>query len=136
MRALDPYQPGKPLAELAREYGITEAVKLASNENPLGPGPRARAAIRAGCADIGRYPDGGGYALKKALAAHLACARDRITLGNGSNDVLELAARSFVTSSHQVIFSQHAFAVYALATQAIGAEAVVTPARGYGHDLG
>jgi len=136
VRALDPYQPGKPLAELAREYGITDAVKLASNENPLGPGPCARASIRAGCADIGRYPDGGGYALKKALAARLAIGSDRITLGNGSNDVLELAARSFVTSSHQVIFSQHAFAVYALATQAIGAEAVVTAARDYGHDLG
>lgn len=137
---LKPYEPGKPIEELEREYGIAGAVKLGSNENPLGPGPLALAAIRAGLGSLHRYPDGSGYALKKALAAQLSVGAgpitpDHLTLGNGSNEVLELAARTFVTPADEVVFSEHAFAVYPIVTQAVGARAIVTPARSYGHDL-
>lgn len=130
-----PYQPGKPLSELAREYNISNAIKLASNENPLGPGDRARAAARAALEEIGRYPDGGGFALKRALARHLGVAPEQVTLGNGSNDVLELMARTFAADGGEVVYAQHAFAVYELATLAIGARPVVVPARNWGHDL-
>jgi histidinol-phosphate aminotransferase len=137
---LKPYNPGKPIEELEREYGIARAVKLASNENPLGPGTLALRAIRAALGSLHRYPDGSGYALKKVLAAHLsigtgAITPDQITLGNGSNEILELAARTFVTPADEVVFSEHAFAVYPIVTQAVGARAIVTPARSYGHDL-
>jgi histidinol-phosphate aminotransferase len=137
---LKPYNPGKPIEELEREYGIARAVKLASNENPLGPGTLALRAIRAALGSLHRYPDGSGYALKKALAAHLsigtgAITPDHLTLGNGSNEILELAARTFVTPADEVVFSEHAFAVYPIVTQAVGARAIVTPARSYGHDL-
>ncbi len=137
---LKPYEPGKPIEELEREHGITDAVKLASNENPLGPGPMALQAIREALPTLHRYPDGSGYLFKKALAAHLsaeagAIGPDQITLGNGSNEILELCARTFVTPADQVMFSEHAFAVYPIVTQAVGAEAVVAPARAYGHDL-
>ncbi len=135
VRGLRPYEPGKPLAELEREYGIRDAVKLASNENPLGPGPKAQAAIAREAPELGRYPDGNGFALKAALARHLGVAPEQLTLGNGSNEVLELAARAFVDATHEVVFSQHAFAVYPLVTQAVGAKAVVTPVRSWGHDL-
>ncbi len=135
VRQLEPYQPGKPIEELEREYGLADVVKLASNENPLGPGRLARAAIRSCKEMLGRYPDGSGFLLKQALARSLGVSLERITLGNGSNDVLELIARTFLTPAHQAIFSEHAFAVYPLVTQAIGAEAVVTPAKDFGHDL-
>jgi histidinol-phosphate aminotransferase len=135
VRGLAPYVPGKPLEELEREYGVRGAIKLASNENPLGPGPRARAAALRALADCARYPDGNGYALKRALAARLEVAPEAITLGNGSNDVLELVARAFATAGDEIVFSQYAFAVYAIVTQAVGARAVVVPARDYGHDL-
>ena len=133
--AIAPYQPGKPLSELEREYGIRDAIKLASNENPLGPGERALAAARAALADLGRYPDGGGFALKRALARRLGVAPEQLTLGNGSNDVLELLARTFASDGDEVVYAQHAFAVYELATLAVGARPVVVPARNWGHDL-
>ena len=130
-----PYQPGKPLEELEREYGIKNAIKLASNENPLGPSPLVIKAIQAHLSEIARYPDGNGFALKKALAQKYQVEMDMITLGNGSNDVLELIAHAFVTPAHSIIFSQHAFAVYPLVTQAIGAKALKVPALNWGHDL-
>ena len=135
VRALQPYRPGKSVEELQREFDLADAVKLASNENPLGPGPAALRAIQVGGAGIGRYPDGNGFRLKRALAARLGVAGDQVTLGNGSNDILEMVARTFVSSRQQVIYSRHAFAIYALVTQAIGAEARVTPAIDWGHDL-
>lgn len=135
VQSLKPYQPGKPLAELEREYGIRHAVKLASNENPLGPSPVALEIIRSQLQDLARYPDGNGFALKEALATKHNVQVEQITLGNGSNDILELLARAFVTPANEVIFSQHAFAVYPIVTQAVGAKAVVTPARDWGHDL-
>lgn len=135
VRGLRPYEPGKPLEELEREYGITDAVKLASNENPLGAGSKARDAVRTCLAELARYPDGSGFQLKAALSRKLSVTPEQLTLGNGSNQVLEIIARAFVLPENEVVFSQHAFVVYPLVTQAIGANAVVTPARNWGHDL-
>jgi histidinol-phosphate aminotransferase len=137
VRAIAPYQPGKPISELVRELGLDEAsvVKLASNENPLGIGPRTRAAIDAALGDICRYPDGNGFELKAALAARFNVDMSAIVLGNGSNDVLELVSLAFLGEGRSAVLSQHAFAVYPLATQARGARSIVVPAKQYGHDL-
>ena len=137
VRSIAPYQPGKPISELAREMGLDERsiVKLASNENPRGIGPRTRAAIDAALADIARYPDGNGFELKQALAARYGVDMSMIVLGNGSNDVLELAALAFLGPGRAAVMSQHAFAVYPLATQARGARSIVVPAKNYAHDL-
>lgn len=135
VRQLKPYEPGKPVEEIERDYGVSEAIKLASNENPLGAGRMAREAIRASEGSLGRYPDGNGFALKRALARRFGVGTEQITLGNGSNDILELVTRAFVTCEHEVIFSEYAFAVYPIVTQAVDARAVVTPARNWGHDL-
>ena len=137
VRSIAPYQPGKPISELAREMGLDEAniVKLASNENPLGIGPRTRAAIEGALGDIARYPDGNGFELKQALAARHGVDMGAIVLGNGSNDVLELVAAAFLGPGRASVISEHAFAVYPLATQARGARAIVVPAKDYGHDL-
>lgn len=137
IRSIAPYQPGKPISELARELGLNEAdiIKLASNENPLGISPKAAAAIPRAIAELARYPDGSGYELKQALSAKLGVGAERIVLGNGSNDVLEMAARAFLSPGVKAVYAQHAFAVYPLATQATGAIGVEVPARDYGHDL-
>ncbi len=137
VRSIAPYQPGKPISELAREMGLEEAsiVKLASNENPRGIGPRTRAAIEAALADIARYPDGNGFELKQKLAARYGVDMGSIVLGNGSNDVLELVASAFLGPGRASVFSQHCFAVYPLATQSRGARAIVVPAKNYAHDL-
>ena len=136
VRGLTPYVPGKPVEELERELGISNAIKLASNENPLGPSPKVLAAMQKALPEIARYPDGGGFALKRALAAKLKVVPEQITLGNGSSDVIEFAARIFVSPGDEVVFSQHAFAMYPILTQAIGGRAVEVPARDWGHDLG
>jgi histidinol-phosphate aminotransferase len=135
VRAIAPYEPGKPVSELERELGIRDIVKLASNENPLGASPRALQAMRAALEDIARYPDGNGFELKAAISRHHGVAPEGIVLGNGSNDVLELAARVFLRPGAAAVYSQHAFAVYPLVTQAMGALGIETPARDYGHDL-
>src|ERR671930_1631068 len=137
VRSIAPYQPGKPIAELAREMGLDErtVVKLASNENPRGIGPRTRAAIDAALADVARYPDGNGFELKQALSARYGVDMACIVLGNGSNDVLEMVAAAFLGPGRAAVISQHAFAVYPLATQARGARSIVVPAKNYGHDL-
>jgi len=137
VRSIAPYQPGKPIAELARELGLKEEtiVKLASNENPRGIGPRTRAAIERALGDIARYPDGNGHELKEALSRRYGVDMAQIVLGNGSNDVLELVALAFLGPGRSAVYSQHAFAVYPLATQARGARGIVVPARDYGHDL-
>lgn len=136
VQKLIPYVPGKPIEELQRELGLTEIVKLASNENPLGPSPKALAAIQAALPELTLYPDGSGFKLKNALAAKLKVETNQITLGNGSNEILELVARTFLTPDLNVVFSQHAFAVYPIVTQAVGATANVVPGINYGHDLG
>lgn len=131
---LQPYSAGKPIEELQRELGLDEIIKLASNENPLGPSQNVLDAISS-AKDLSRYPDGNGFSLKKALADKHNIDPDKITLGNGSNDVLEMVARACVTPQHQVIYSQHSFAVYPIVTQSVGAEHVVVPANDWGHDL-
>lgn len=137
IRSIAPYQPGKPVSELAREMGLDEAgiVKLASNENPLGVSPLAQRAIRGVLEDLSRYPDGNGFELKRALERRYGVPPDRIVLGNGSNDVLDLAARAVLTANDEAVYSQHAFAVYPLAVQAIGARGIEVAARDYGHDI-
>jgi len=137
IREIAPYQPGKPISELARELGLDEAgiIKLASNENPLGVSPLAQEAIKEVLADLARYPDGNGFELKRALARCHGVEEASLVLGNGSNDVLELAARVFLGPGREAIYSQHAFAVYPLAVQATGARGIEVPAREFGHDL-
>jgi histidinol-phosphate aminotransferase len=137
VRSIAPYQPGKPISELARELGLKEEgiIKLASNENPRGIGPRTRAAIEASIAEVARYPDGSGYELRHALSRRYGVDMASIVLGNGSNDVLELVALAFLGPGRAAVFSQHAFAVYPLATQARGARQIVVAAKSYGHDL-
>ncbi|MCK0106355.1 histidinol-phosphate transaminase [Marinobacter sp. S0848L] len=137
VQALSPYQPGKPIEELAREFGLNpdEIIKLASNENPLGPSEKAMAAARKALEESCLYPDGNGFALKQALASRFGVAMNQITLGNGSNDVLEVIARCFAGPNSEVVFSQYAFAVYPLVAQAIGAKGVSVPAKAWGHDL-
>jgi histidinol-phosphate aminotransferase len=135
VRAIAPYQPGKPITELAREFGLDQRsiVKLASNENPRGPSPKALAAIRAALPDLARYPDG--FELTQALSQRLGVPMQQIVLGNGSNDVLELAGMAFLAPGFSAVYSEHAFAVYPLATQARGANSIVVPAKNFGHDL-
>jgi histidinol-phosphate aminotransferase len=134
VRAISPYQPGKPITELAREMGlaVTQIVKLASNENPLGMSPKARAAMLAAVDDLARYPDQ--FALLQALSARSGLGVEQIVLGNGSNDVLDLVARVFLAPGRSAVFAQYAFAVYPLATLAAGAEPIAVAARDYGHD--
>lgn len=135
IRSISPYVPGKPITELAREMGlpVERIVKLASNENPLGMSPKARTAVEKAIKGIERYPDT--FDLVVALADHLGVNREQIVLGNGSNDVLDLVARVFLTSGRSAILARYAFAIYALATVSTGAECIVVPAFNYGHDL-
>jgi histidinol-phosphate aminotransferase len=137
VRNLAPYVPGKPVADLAREFGLAERdiVKLASNENPRGPSAAVRAAIADATNDLSRYPDGNGFALKAALAERYGVSPDCIVLGNGSNDVLELVTQAFLRPGDHAVYSRHAFAVYPLAVQARGATGIEVPACDYGHDL-
>ncbi len=135
VQKLIPYTPGKPIEELKRELGLSHIVKLASNESPLGTNPKITHAISNALPELSRYPDGGGYQLKTALSKKLGVMLEQITLGNGSNDLLEIITRTFVDPNCEVIFSQHAFAVYPIVTQAVGATARIIPAKNYGHDL-
>jgi len=137
VRAIAPYQAGKPIEELAREHGLQpeSIVKLASNENPLGMPASARAAIEAALVELGRYPDSNGFELKAALSRKLDVPADWITLGNGSNDILEAAAAVMLAPGRSCVYAQHSFAVYPLATLARGARAIVVPAREFGHDI-
>ena len=132
---LTPYRTGKPIEELTRELGITDVIKLASNENPRGPGPLVRERLAAAAEELSRYPDGGGFMLKQALAKSLNVAPERITLGNGSNDVLDLAGRISLTPGAEVMVTEHAFVVYRLVAASCGATLVEVPALDYGADL-
>src|SRR5512141_1262839 len=137
VRRIARYIPGKPVDELAREFGLDPAriVKLASNENPRGPGPAVRRALAAATEELSRYPDGNGFALKTALAARFGVSADEVVLGNGSNDVLELVTQAFLRPGDSAVYSRHAFAVYPLATQARGAHGIEVAARDFAHDL-
>jgi histidinol-phosphate aminotransferase len=133
--ALKPYLPGKPISELERELGITHSIKLASNENPLGTSEKVIQAISQCAPELSRYPDGGGFQLRQRLAEKHGVDPACITLGNGSNDVLDMVARVFLSPDMESLFSQYAFAVYPISSQAAGAKLMVAPARSYGHDL-
>lgn len=137
IRAIMAYQPGKPISELAREMGIPEEsiVKLASNENPLGMSARARDAAIAAIGEVSRYPDGGAFALKKALCERFGVRPEQLVIGNGSNDILELASQAFLAPGLSAVYSRHAFAVYPLATNARGARGIEVAAKNFGHDL-
>jgi len=137
VRAIAPYIAGKPISEVAREFGLDEAkiVKLASNENPLGMPESAQRAMAQAASELGRYPDANAFELKTALGERYGVPSDWITLGNGSNDILEIAAHAFVEKGQAIVYAQYSFAVYALATQGLGARAIVVPAVKYGHDL-
>ena len=141
VRGLQPYRPGKPVAELERELGIRNSIKLASNENPLGPPAASLVALRAALGDVARYPDGAAYELKQALATHLGVSPAHLTIGNGSNEILSLLAETFLSAADEAVFAEYAFMIYALAVQAVGAIARVAPAQTagheqpYGHDL-
>ncbi|MEP7156104.1 MAG: histidinol-phosphate transaminase [Betaproteobacteria bacterium] len=137
IRSIAPYQPGKPISDVARELGLAEEdiIKLASNENPLGASPKALEAVRKALGDLALYPDGGGFALKEVICRKYGVQPEQIILGNGSNDILELAARSFLTAATSAIYSQHAFAVYPLATQTVGATGIEVTAKDFGNDL-
>jgi len=135
---LSPYQPGKPLEELEREYGISNAVKVASNENPFGPSPNVLQVINNyinNPIELARYPDGSGFGLKAKISEFYGLKSEQLTLGNGSNDVLDIISRCFSGPGDEVIFSAYAFAIYYLSTQAVGAKPVITPAKNWGHDL-
>jgi histidinol-phosphate aminotransferase len=135
--AIAPYQAGKPIEELAREFGLdaSKIVKLASNENPLGMPESAKQALNAAVANLGRYPDPAGFDLKKAISQRFGVDQGWLTLGNGSNDILELVASALIEPGSAVVYSQYAFVVYRLATQARGAKHIVVPAKEHGHDL-
>ena len=142
VQALQPYLPGKPIEELERELGVSNTLKLASNENPMGPSPKVILALNDQSLRHELYPDGGGFALKAKLSKNLGVRPEQITLGNGSNDVLDMIARAFLCDGREAIYSEYAFAVYPISVQAVGATAKVSKAlpsehedNPYGHDL-
>ena len=135
LRGLIPYSPGKPIEEVERELGIRGSAKLASNENPLGPSPLALAALREALLDVHRYPDGSGYRLSQALARHWDVSPDMVILGNGSNELLELAGRCFLMPGDEAVYAQQAFIVYDMVVQVTGATKVAVPLRDLIHDL-
>ena len=132
---LSPYKPGKPVEEVARELGINDIVKLASNENPRGPGAKVQQAIAEAATELSRYPDGGGFALKARLSEKIGVDASQLTLGNGSNDVLDLIARVVLEPGAQAIIAEHSFVVYRLAVTCCGGDLVTVPAKDYGADL-
>lgn len=133
--SLQPYQPGKPVSELQRELGLADIIKLASNENPLGCSPAVQPAVQAELAKLALYPDGAGFELRQALARHHGLDMAQVTLGNGSNDLLEIIAHSFLSCPHAAVVSEYAFAIYGLVVRAIGARLLSAAAHDYGHDL-
>ncbi len=135
IRGLSPYDPGLPIEELGRRFGIRDAVKLASNENPLGAPERAKRLIRKHRSELHRYPDGSGHELRKAIADRHDVDMNQICLGNGSNDVLDMLARVFVRPGQKGVISKHAFIVYYLSLVYVHAEIVSVEAAGFGHDL-
>jgi histidinol-phosphate aminotransferase len=135
LTSLVPYPPGKPLEELEREYGIENPIKLASNENSLGPSPKVQEAIGSAVSSLHRYPDGSGYYLKKKLARLLGVSSEEIVLGNGSNELIDFLTRVFIRPGYEAISSDPSFLVYCKMVQAMGGSNIVIPLSGYRHDL-
>ena len=132
---IDPYVPGKPIEELERELGISDSVKLASNENPLGPSPRAASAMRDALDNLHRYPDGAGHEFIGALAAHLGCRRANIVMGNGSDDIIGLLTQALLTSGDRAVMPRPSFLMYEIAVRTAGAEPVFVPLDDMAIDL-
>jgi len=137
LRDLAVYQPGKPIEETARELGCepSEIIKLASNENPLGPSPKAIEAMRDAIENAHLYPDGGAFYLRNAIAQKLNVTPDHILLGNGSNEIIELLAHAFLERGDAIVTSEHAFVAYKIIARVFGAQTIEAPSRDYGHDL-
>src|SRR5215212_5232817 len=135
VESLYPYVPGKPIEEVEREYGVSNVAKLASNENALGPSPRALAAARDACSKLHLYPDGAAFELKRALAAKLGVTPDELVVGNGSNELLELVVRTFLGEGEEALTAAQSFVVYRMATQAHGRACVEVPLREHRYDL-
>jgi histidinol-phosphate aminotransferase len=135
VETLVPYEGGKPIEELARELGVTSAIKLASNENPLGPSPKALEAARARLGEVHLYPDGAAYRLREAIAAHHGIDMGEVIQGNGSNELLDLIVRTFARPEHHVVFAEPAFVVYRIAALSGGIPFTAVPTRDLTHDL-
>ncbi len=135
IKSLPPYVPGKPAAEVKREQRVETVTKMASNENPLGTSPKAVAAMGAALAGVAIYPDPNGFDLKAALCARYGLEPAQIVLGNGSSELLDLAARAFLRAADEAVYAQYSFIAYPVAVKAVGASGVCVPAVGYGHDL-
>lgn len=135
IKNISPYVPGKPIEELERELGISGSIKLASNENPLGPSPKAVAAIKKSLESLNRYPDGSGFCLSQALAKKYDVSLSQVILGNGSNELIELAVRTFLQPGEEVVSADPSFVAYKLITQAAGGTNVIVPCRDFRHDL-
>jgi histidinol-phosphate aminotransferase len=135
LHGLEPYPPGKPIDELEREYGVAGSIKLASNENPLGPSPRALAAVRGALGEVHRYPDGSCFHLKRALAKQLGLSPEALLIGNGSNEIIELAVRTFLRAGEEAVMADQAFVIYRMLVQAQGGRSVCVPLRNFTHDL-
>lgn len=135
IRTLIPYEAGKPIEEVEREYGISNSIKLASNENPLGPSPKALAAIREKLDQLHLYPDGDCFYLKRGMAQKLGVAPENLIFGNGSNEIIELAVRTFMRPGDEAVMAEQAFVVYPLIVQAIGGRKKAIPLRNFIHDL-
>jgi histidinol-phosphate aminotransferase len=135
LHALEPYPPGKPIDELEREYGVTRSIKLASNENPLGPSTKALAAVQAALSDLHRYPDGSCYYLRRQLARKLGVSPESLVIGNGSNEIIELAVRTFLRAGEEAVMADQAFVIYRMLVQAQGGRSICVPLRRFTHDL-
>ncbi len=135
IQSLSPYVPGKPIDELQRELGLSRVIKLASNENPLGPSPKALAALEGAGQDLHRYPDGGGYRLRHAIAERWKVSRDHIILGNGSDEILGLLARTFLAPGDEAVMADHTFVIYKMEVTAAHGKAVLVPLADWTHDL-
>ncbi len=132
---LSPYEPGKPIEDLERELGIENAIKLASNENPMGPSPKIFDSIENVLKETHRYPDGNATRLKSTIARKFNVTDNQVTIGNGSNDIIEFVARIFLSRNDSAIYSEHAFAVYPLVVKAVGAKGIEVPSKNFSHDL-
>ena len=135
IETIHPYQGGKPIEEVQRELGITDIIKLASNENPLGPSPLAKNAIQRAADQVHLYPDGDAYYLKTDLAKHVGVAPENLILGNGSNEILQIVGETYLSPNDEAIYSESAFVVYMLVSKTCGAKSIVTPMRSFTHDL-
>ena len=133
--SLSPYVPGKPIEELQRELGLTRVIKLASNENPLGSSPKALTALREGTSALHRYPDGGGFRLREALADRWKVTRDQVILGNGSDEILGLLARTFLAPGDEAVMADQTFVIYRMEVTAAHGKPIVVPLKQWKHDL-